>query len=174
MYVPAKNPTDAPVVIDFEGRVLGGGEWGVVDRHDDAAEAAIADGRLVLYPSGVKAGPDVEPDAVSATELAQVLEDRRRHFTALEVDDLRDHAAEVDLLQFRAQAGADHRELYDERDKAELVRLLARRVEVPLTTTAEASDATAPTVPSTPDSADDAGDTPAKAARTAKKAGGRQ
>ncbi len=43
----AYNPTDGPVVIDREGRILAGGEWGAVTDNPAVTDAVNA-GRLLL------------------------------------------------------------------------------------------------------------------------------
>jgi hypothetical protein len=57
----AFNPTDTPVVIDDEGRVLPGLEHGDVDPDAPEVEAAVEQGRLIL------ADDEPKPPAKKAT-----------------------------------------------------------------------------------------------------------
>lgn len=47
------NPTDQPVVIDDEGRVLGGGEWAELDTTDDLIKSLL-DREQLLVPADSK------------------------------------------------------------------------------------------------------------------------
>ena len=58
--IPAFNPTDRPVVIDDEGRQLGGGEWGRVDPDASPVVTALGLGALLVYPDGLGDDPDPE------------------------------------------------------------------------------------------------------------------
>lgn len=123
MYVPAHNVTDRPVAIDFEGRTLGGGEWGPVDRTDDAVEAAVEAGVLVLVEVDPKV-KDLASDALDAHDAAQALEERRKALTGLEAGKVRALATEVGLI--------DPADDFDEVGVAQLRRALARRTDVEL------------------------------------------
>lgn len=57
-HVPAHNLLDVPVIIDGEGRTLGGGEWGSVDPDVYAVQAAVDAERLVIFPQGLPDGAD--------------------------------------------------------------------------------------------------------------------
>lgn len=127
MFVPAYNTTTGPIVIDGEGRTLGGGEWGPVDRHDDHAQQAIGDGRLVIHPDLDVDAADVDQAAVDAADEANLLEERRTHLANVDVDQLRTLARSGDL-----DAGADA-EHYAGLDKATLRRRLVRRTDIALT-----------------------------------------
>lgn len=72
MFRPAHNRTDRPVLIDAEGRQLGGREWGAVDDSADEVIAAVDAGELVLYDKPFEA--DANPDAVAAEKAAAELE----------------------------------------------------------------------------------------------------
>lgn len=124
MYVPAHNVTDSPVVIDFEGRILGGGEWGVVDRTDDHAEAAVDDRRLVLAPNLDPKAKDLHPAAVDAVDLAALLEDRRAAVADLPAGKVRALAADASLVD-------DVDELDDLR-LAFVRRMVTRRADIEL------------------------------------------
>lgn len=67
MLKPAHNPTDRPVVIDAEGHILGGGEWGAVDPEAPAVVNAVAGGLLNVLDE-VPDGAD--PAAVQAARAA--------------------------------------------------------------------------------------------------------
>lgn len=120
-YQVAYNPTDAPVLIDFEGRSLGGREWGVVDRSDELVVAALEADRLRTYPSGVDAADDTDPDALAANTLAAELEDRRGRLGEVAVDELRAAAVRAAVVP------ADQA---DDVDKPRLVRMLTRRTDI--------------------------------------------
>lgn len=76
MYVAAYNPTDGPVVIDADGRTLEGRGWGPVQTTEEAAKAALDDGRLVKIarPTGggkLTAAAEAALDAVDELEGAR-------------------------------------------------------------------------------------------------------
>lgn len=48
MYATVFNTTDSPLVVDAEGRIIGGGDWGTVDTTADEAKVALDDDRLVI------------------------------------------------------------------------------------------------------------------------------
>lgn len=76
MYQAAYNPGDTPVVIDRDGRTLGGREWGPVLTTEEDAKAAFSDGRLIKV-----AAEDLDSanaDARSAIEAAAELERTRK------------------------------------------------------------------------------------------------
>jgi hypothetical protein len=55
------NPTDSPVLLDRDGRTLGGGEWGWADPSD--VQDAVDSGRLV---KAAKPGKGARPEAADA------------------------------------------------------------------------------------------------------------
>lgn len=61
--IPAHNPLSVPVIIDADGRQLGGGEWGQVDAGLDIVRDAEAAQRLILFPQGL---PDDADPAITA------------------------------------------------------------------------------------------------------------
>lgn len=74
-YFTAYNGTDAPVVIDGEGRTIGGGEWAPVLSTEDAVSAALEAGTLTkVKPVD---GDDVHPDAAAAFAATAELEAAR-------------------------------------------------------------------------------------------------
>lgn len=81
MYSVAYNTSDGPVVIDSEGRTLGGGEWGPV--RANAPEVGDAGGRgvLHLYPN-LDTEPGQNPAASDAVMEVGRLNDRAAAFAA--------------------------------------------------------------------------------------------
>ena len=76
-YVTAYNTTDRPVLIDDEGRTLGGGEWGPVLTTEEPARMALDAGTLVKVAEP-KNLDDVTPEARSAFERTSELEEARK------------------------------------------------------------------------------------------------
>lgn len=66
--IPAHNPLTVPVIIDDEGRQLGGGEWGAADPDLEVVTTAVDAGRLILLPQGLP--KDVDPAIAEAVEVA--------------------------------------------------------------------------------------------------------
>ena len=75
MFRTAYNTTDAPVVVDSEGRSIGGGEWGTVETTEDAVKAALEAGSLEIIAGELDDGPGQNPDALKAQEETQRLAD---------------------------------------------------------------------------------------------------
>lgn len=155
MYVPAYNPGDAPVVIDFEGRTLGGREWGAVDRHDPAVVDLLDRDALIVTPLAVADVDDAAQGARDAGELAGILEDRRKALTDLPVAELRALADPDD----------DDDDELDDLGRAHLVRHLTRRLELDVPDAGSTPDPEPP-----PPTLPTAKATPAKAAATTRKA----
>lgn len=128
MYVPAYNVTDTAVVIDSEGRTLGGGEWGAVDRHDPVAQAAIGDSRLVIHPDLDASAADVDQAAIDAHDEAATLEGRRVELANRSGDQLYTLAAAAGFIADRAP---DAGPLSD--DEVDDLRRRLARTDVPLT-----------------------------------------
>lgn len=82
MYVPGRNMTDGPVVIDEDGRTLGGSEWGVIDRFDPVAVDAVGSSRVRIFPDLDDAG-QLNDDARAALEDAADAEARRARVAGL-------------------------------------------------------------------------------------------
>lgn len=140
-FVPAQNVTAGPIVIDDEGRTLGGGEWGPVDRHDPHAQQAIGDARIAIHPDLDPDAADLDAAAVDAYDAAQVLEERRVHLTNLDVDQLRTLAASGGLDDVDEADAADH---YAALDKTTLRHRLTRRTDISLTSSPAAEPDLAP------------------------------
>lgn len=77
MYITAFNTTDRPVVIDDEGRTLGGQSWGPVLTTADQVKEALAAGALVKVTADASA-EDLSPDAKTAIEATEQLETARK------------------------------------------------------------------------------------------------
>lgn len=69
MFRPAYNRTDRPVVIDAEGRQLGGLEWGAVDIELDEVKKAVDAGELFVHDVEAFAG-DASDEAKAAASAA--------------------------------------------------------------------------------------------------------
>lgn len=67
MFTLAYNPTDSQVVIDAQGRILGGREWGAVDTTADETKAALESGSLHIFR-------DVSPDEGNASAVNKALD----------------------------------------------------------------------------------------------------
>lgn len=66
----AHNMTDSPVLIDAEGRTLGGGEWAEVDDDLNEVRLAAASGQIRLHDlpaSPAKPPAGRRPDSASIT-----------------------------------------------------------------------------------------------------------
>jgi hypothetical protein len=149
-YRPAYNVLDRPVVVDDEGRTLGGGEWGVVESTSDAGRGALARGDVVLVDDDLDT-EGTNRDALAAVEQARTLRERAEQFGALDKDRLEEFARDEGLLED------------DERGrKRDLVTALARRSHVDPTATP--AELTAPARDVAPP-ADDADTTPATTGR---------
>lgn len=88
-YVPVCNVTDRPVVIDGEGRTLGGGEWGAALKSTDQAKGALERSELVELD-----GDAGTPEAKAAVDLARILNQRAAQFGKLDRDALLELAGE--------------------------------------------------------------------------------
>jgi hypothetical protein len=85
MHVVGYNTTDRPVLLDAEGRSLGGGEFGAVDTTSDEVKAAVDRGDLQLLRN---LKDDGELEAVAAAALAEVNElEAARKATQPDTDD---------------------------------------------------------------------------------------
>ena len=114
MYKVAYNSTSGPVVIDDAGRVIGGGEWGVVDSTSDATKQAIDAGRLVWADEPPADGGN--PAAIDAFEHGAFLTSRADALSAHDREQLAGFARSDGLLGEDAPTPL----------KAQLVDLLAR------------------------------------------------
>lgn len=123
-YVVAYNATDRPVTIDDEGRVLGGHEWGPVNRAAGPAKAALDAERLVELD---KPRGDLPPDVQAAIQAATELDQRATAFGRLTADELRSIAD-------------DHELPGDVTGKAELVDVLTARTTIPAPTAGKAKE----------------------------------
>lgn len=119
MYRLGFNPTSGPVVIDAEGRTLGGGEWGPVDSTANAVRAAVDAGALVLQDAPAE---DAQTAPAASTAAAAVVEaeDRRARLGDLDREVLGELARNTGVID----AGEDTP------TKAELVAMLTPRTNV--------------------------------------------
>lgn len=80
MYATAWNPGVSPVVVDDEGRTIGGSEWGTVETTSDAVKTLLAVEALMLVDEP-KSGADVNPalsDALARTAERKAAADALR------------------------------------------------------------------------------------------------
>lgn len=110
-YVTVYNPSDSPVVVDEEGRVIGGQSWGTLDRSDPIAKRLLKD-NLVSEVSE-REGSDVVTAAVEAFERTKGVRERRRRASEMEVGDLRAIAEEADLIEPGEQPKPGKKELVE-------------------------------------------------------------
>lgn len=113
MYSTAYNRTESPIVVDEDGRTLGGGEWGTVDTTGELVKAAQAAGWVVVFPD-LEATADTAPDAREAIEQTKAIRDRSEAYGDLETDELE---------AIVAKAGGDPAD----RHKRDLVHYLSYR-----------------------------------------------
>lgn len=74
----AYNSTDVPLVVDDEGRAIGGRSWGVVHTTEALARRSVLAGQLVVLDDADYRDAD-NPDVVTAL---QVLDERRQRHAA--------------------------------------------------------------------------------------------
>lgn len=96
MYKTAYNTTDSPVVVDEEGRVLGGREWGTVDDTFEGVKRGAAEGRLHVFHQRFDEGPGQNPDAIAAQQRTAELEERRKVVAELPAERVRELLGEDD------------------------------------------------------------------------------
>lgn len=78
MFRTAYNPTDAPVVIDDEGRTLEGLAWGPVRSTAEEVRGALERGTLVLLDTDTDTAGELDPQAREALDATAELEAARR------------------------------------------------------------------------------------------------
>lgn len=88
MFATAFNTTDAPVVVDDEGRTIEGRSWGTIETTTDAAKAAADEGTLQVYPDKLDDAPGQNPDAVDAYHRTAAVQSRARAYSELDTDEL--------------------------------------------------------------------------------------
>lgn len=116
----AFNTTDRPLVVDDEGRVVPGLDWGTVSTTNDRVTSLLDQGLLVLVDEP-KGGVDADSPAADAFDRTRAVASLRKQWGALSVDRLRDAA--VDL-------GVVDAETADDSDKQTLVDALANRTDL--------------------------------------------
>lgn len=100
MYATAKNTSAAPLVIDEDGRTIGGGEWGTVDTTSTTVRAAVDAGSIVVrrdLDSG-DVPDDADPALRAAVETTATIRGRAETFAALDRDTLEELALDAGLL----------------------------------------------------------------------------
>lgn len=124
----AYNPSDDPLVVDTEGRVIGGREWGTYDTTDEVAKALVAEGRLV--PVEKPGHTDLNPDAAAAFERTEVIENRVEQVRSLDKDTLQEAAVEAGLVEEGENVGVrDLREAVAENVAVEVPKKSNRKRE---------------------------------------------
>lgn len=119
MYKTAFNPGDSPVVVDGEGRTIGGGEWGTVQTTEDSASAALDSGALVIVEVDDAESGDLNPEAREVLKSSVASNGRHTELQGLDVEDLRKAAAKAGLIKPQ-----------DKSTKTELLAMLVRRPDV--------------------------------------------
>lgn len=94
MYKTAFNTTNSPIVVDTQGRQVGGGEWGPADSAFDGTQAAITNGTLTW--TATEPDADSNPAYVEAHNRTQEMEARRKELQAASVKALREAAGDED------------------------------------------------------------------------------
>jgi hypothetical protein len=89
VYATAYNTTDRPIVVDAEGRSIGGGEFGTVDTTADEAKMAAEAGDLFIYPE-LTEGPGQNPAATDAIRNTETVRARAIRLGELEKEDLQE------------------------------------------------------------------------------------
>lgn len=120
------NTTDRPVMLDDEGREVGGHDWGTADTTQQPAKDALGSGSIVK--ADIPSGGDVNPLAREAADRTARLTDRLAAFGGLGSD-------ELDALGATAGLSGDL-------TKTELVRALAFREDVGVPSKAASAAAT--------------------------------
>lgn len=116
MYATAYNRTDAPVVIDAEGRSIEGGGFGTVDTLADEVKSLAEAGHLHIFPS-LEAGPGQSDAAADAIERTAIVRERAAGLSTVDKDD---------LVKMAGDAGVSTPNALD---KADLITRIAFRPE---------------------------------------------
>jgi hypothetical protein len=117
-YKTAFNPGDSPVVVDAEGRTIGGGEWDAVSSTEDAAKAGFDSGALVAVDADPE-GDGLNPNAQAALQRTASLNARHSELQGLDVEELRKAATKGGVVDEG-----------DKSSKTELLSALVRRPDV--------------------------------------------
>lgn len=99
MYRTAYNPTASPVVVDDEGRIIGGREWGTYDTTEQAAKDALGRRDLIATddPEGEPAA-DSNPTAMAAIQRTANIRERGEEVKGLDREVLEQVATEHRLV----------------------------------------------------------------------------
>lgn len=107
MHKTAYNPTDGPMVVDEEGRVIGGRDWGTVNTTDPVAKVLLDDDSILL----VDRSDDMNPDATAAFDRTDEVAKRHETVKGLDKDSLLEVAADAGIIEEGDKVGvADLRE----------------------------------------------------------------
>lgn len=103
MILTGYNPTDAPVVVDALGHMIGGGEWGTYDSTADEVKAAIEAGTLVHVDVDIDAVDNPSAAAQAAFKRTKKIKEREDKVKPDKDDDKKPKKA--DLHEAAADAG---------------------------------------------------------------------
>lgn len=115
VYSTVFNTTDQPIVVDAEGRAVGGREWGTVETLAEQAAAALSARHLVVIE---KIAKNADPRALAAAARTAEVSDRAGRLQGMEKDELTALALDAGV------PGAE------QASKPDLVALLAARTNV--------------------------------------------
>jgi hypothetical protein len=118
------NPGDTPLVVDENGRSLGGGEWGSVDSLDPAVKSHLDEDRLLVVdiPDDALDQGHVNPAAYDAAKHVKEANERREQLKGVDKQKLLDFARDRQIV-------AEHD---DDPTKSKLVKHLAEHQDVSL------------------------------------------
>lgn len=101
MYRTGYNPTTSPVVVDDEGRTIGGRDWGTYDSTERAANDALDRRDLIAVrdpdPS-TEMPPGVNPRALRAFERTKVVRERKEKAAKVDKDKIRETVEDAGLI----------------------------------------------------------------------------
>lgn len=92
------NRTSAPIVVDAEGRTIGGREWGTYDSTEDAAQAAIKARDLIPLNIDIATASNPSATAQAAFARTEQVKQRAEQVKALDKDVLHETAVESGLI----------------------------------------------------------------------------
>lgn len=119
-FVTVYNPLDRPVVIDEEGRTIGGGTWAIALTTAEPVRAGLEAGTLLEVKIGKDRAEPYNADARNARDRATWAEERRDALSKLDRDEL------AELARSHAVIDPDDPDPH----KRDLVAMLAVRDEV--------------------------------------------
>lgn len=107
-YRSAYNATDRPVVVDDEGHIIAGGEWGVADAASEASRSAEGRNELV-YLADDDLADGADSGARASLERARLLEGRFEAFSAVDKDELLELGRTNGLVDDEEAGGVPHK-----------------------------------------------------------------